>query len=107
MLSKRRQKGEKAMKNVNDFPATAVAYNMNTQTISATMDLGRGYPKPIAVTVPIKALNELTTLDTKGMFAGSHVLSEERKVIFKNARYTHSDLNGSVYYYEADSIELV
>ena len=95
------------MRNVNDIPATAVAYNMNTQTVSATMDLGGDYPKPIAVTVPIKVLNELTTLDTKGIFAGSHVLSKEREVIFKNARYTHSDLNGSVYYYEADSIELV
>ncbi len=63
------------MKNVNDIPATAVAYNMNTQTVSATMDLGGDYPKPIAVTVPIKALNELTTLDTKGIFAGSHVLT--------------------------------
>lgn len=95
------------MQNKNDIQATAVAYNLNTQTVSATMDLGGQFPKPIAVTVPVKALNELTTLNTKGMFAGSHVLSEEREVIFKNARYTNADLNGSVWYYEADSIELV
>ena len=85
--------------------ATAIAYNPEFLSVSATIDQGGGQPKPITVTLTPEGFSQmlLMKVDVKDvLFHGNRVFTNEHNVVFWNARYTGADDHGGVYYSDAD-----
>jgi hypothetical protein len=90
---------------VDKLKATAIAYNPEFLSVSATIDQGGGRPKPITVTLTPEGFSQmlLMKVDVKDeLFHGNRVFTNEHTVVFWNARYTGADEHGGVYYYDAD-----
>lgn len=97
----------------NDIKATVVAYNKEWSTVYARLDSSGPYPKPLTVKVPIDEIGKLFRCPIKNVMSVKNImgkvtnLAEDTEVIFKKARYIGSNASGSIWIYEADSIELI
>lgn len=90
---------------VDKLKATAIAYNPEFLSVSATIDQGGGRPKPITVTLTPEGFSQMLLMKVgvkDELFYGNRVFTNEHTVVFWNARYTGADEHGGVYYYDAD-----
>lgn len=95
------------MPNEKDMKATVIAYNKEWSTVYARLDSIGPYPKPLIVKVPIDEIGKLFRYPIKNVKGEVTNLAGDIEVIFKKARYTGSNTSGSIWAYEADSIELI
>ena len=95
------------MPNEQDMKATVVAYNKEWSNVYARLDLNGPYPKPLVVKVPIDEIGKLFRYPIKNVNGEITNLAQDVEVIFKKSRYTGSNASGSIWTYDADSIELI
>lgn len=95
------------MLNEKDMKATVIAYNKEWSTVYARLDLSGPHPKPLVVKVPIDEIGKLYRYPIKNVTGEVTNLAKDTEVIFKKARYTGSNASGTIWTYEADSIELI
>ena len=90
-----------------DMKATVIAYNKEWSIVYARLDLGGPQPKPLVVKVPIDEIGKLSRYPIKNVKGEITNLANDIEVIFKKSRYTGSNASGSIWTYDADSIELI